>query len=73
MFKKQDIGVLAWMVLIIVLSIPIVNFLFVLWALISSKANRTVKNFFVAYFVFWFLAFFGIFDGTFEAFQGLFG
>jgi hypothetical protein len=73
MFKKQDIGVLAWMILIIILSIPVINFIFVLWALLSSKVNRTVKNFFVAYLVFWFLAIFGIFDGTFEAFRGLFG
>ena len=73
MYKKDDISVFAWIVLILILSVPVLNVIFVIWALVSDKANKTVKHFFAAYLVFWFLALFGIFDGTFAAFQGVFG
>lgn len=74
MFKSKDIGVIAWMILILILSVPILNVIFVVWTLLSSRVNKTVKNFFVAYLVFWVLAAaFGFFDGTFATLQGLFG
>lgn len=73
MYKRDDISVLAWIILILILSVPVLNVIFVIWALLSDKANKSVKNFFAAYLVFWFLALFGIFDGPFDALQGLFG
>jgi len=73
MFRKKEIGVLGWMILIVLLNIPIINVIFVIWALISDSVNKTLKNFFTAYMIFWILSFFGIFSVTFENFQGLFG
>ncbi len=72
MFKRKEISVLGWVVLILILSVPILNVIFIIWVIISNKANRTVKNFFVAYFVFWALSFFGVFSVTFESLQGIF-
>lgn len=73
MFKKNDISVLAWMILILILSVPVLNVIFVIWAIISDSVNKTVKHFFGAYLIFWLLALIGIFNGPFEAMQGLFG
>ncbi len=73
MFKGKEISVLGWIILILILSVPILNVIFVIWALVSHKANKTVKNFFVAFLIFWALAFFGISNGSFDALQGLFG
>ena len=73
MFKGKEISVLGWIILILVLSVPIVNVIFVVWAILSHRVNRTVKNFFFAFLVFWALSFFGFFSVTFESLQGLFG
>jgi hypothetical protein len=73
MFKRKEIGVLGWIILILILNIPILNVIFVIWALLSSRVNKTLKNFFTAYLIFWLLSFFGIFSVTFENLQGLFG
>ena len=73
MFKRKDISVLAWMILILILSVPILNVVFVVWVLLSSRANRSVKNFVIAGLMFWFLAaVFGFFSGTFEVITSLF-
>lgn len=72
MFRRKEVSVLGWMILILILNVPILNVVFVIWAFLSSRVNKTLKNFFVAYIVFWFLAFFGIFTVTFENMQGLF-
>jgi hypothetical protein len=72
MFKRKEISVLGWMILILILQIPILNVIFVIWVILSNRANRTVKNFFFAYLVFWALSFFGIFSVTFESLQGIF-
>lgn len=74
MFKRKDISVLAWMILILILSVPVLNVIFVVWVLLSSKANRSVKNFVVAGLMFWILAAaFGLFSETFAIISGLFG
>ncbi|AIO18597.1 hypothetical protein KQ51_00717 [Candidatus Izimaplasma bacterium HR1] len=73
MFKGRDIGVLGWVFLILILNIPILNVIFVIWALFSHRVNKTLKNFFTAYIIFWLLSFFGVFSVTFENFSGLFG
>jgi len=73
MFSRKEVSVLGWMILLLILNVPILNVIFVIWAFLSSRVNKTLKNFFVAYLVFWLLAFFGIFTVTFENMQGLFG
>ncbi len=73
MFKSNKISVVGWMVLLVLCSIPVVNVIFVVWILIRRKASSTVKNFFIAYGVFYVLAFFGMFNGVFGNVQGIFG
>lgn len=73
MFRSDRLSVLAWMVLLVLLTIPIVNVIFVIWILIRRRASQTVKNFFWAYAIFYILAWFGLFGGVFENLQGLFG
>ena len=74
MFKQKNISVLAWMILILILSVPILNVVFVILTLLSSKANKSVKNFLIAGLVFAILfQWFGWFSGTFDVITGLFG
>lgn len=73
MFRKDRLSVLAWMVLLFILTVPILNVIFVVWILIRRRASHTVKNFFLAYGVFYLLAIFGMFNGVFSNMQGLFG
>lgn len=73
MFKKQEVSVVGWILLLVILNVPVLNIIFVVWAFLSNKVNRTLKNFFSAYLVFWLLSFFGIFSVTFDNFQSLFG
>ena len=74
MFKRKDISVLAWMILLLILTVPILNIVFVVWTLLSSRVNKTVKNFFVAFLVFYVLAWaFGMFSGITDTLLGLFG
>jgi len=66
--------VLAWIALIVILSIPIVNVIFAVWMFIRRGTSDTVKNFFVAYLILDILAAgLGLFNGAFANFQGLFG
>ncbi|MBU1020432.1 MAG: hypothetical protein KJ847_04395, partial [Firmicutes bacterium] len=68
------LSVLAWIVLIVILSIPIVNIIFAVWMFIRRGTSDTVKNFFVAYLILYVLAaWLGIFNGAFANLQGLFG
>ena len=73
MFSRKDISILGWIILLLILNFPILNVIFVIWALLSKRVNKTLQNFFAAYLIFWILAFFGIFSVTFENLQGLFG
>ncbi len=73
MFRRDKLSVLAWIVLIIILSIPILNIVFAVYMFIGGRSSDTVKNFFIAYLILYFLAFFGMFNGAFENMQGLFG
>jgi len=73
MFRRDKLSVLAWIVLIIILSIPILNIIFAVYMFIGGRTSDTVKNFFVAYLILYFLAFIGMFNGAFENMQGLFG
>ena len=73
MFRRDKLSVFAWIVLIIVLSIPIVNIIFAVIMFIRSGTSDTVKNFFIAYLLLYALAFFGMFNGAFSNMQGLFG
>jgi hypothetical protein len=72
-FRSDKISILGWMVLLVLLTIPVVNVIFVIWILIRRRASQTVKNFFIAYGVFYLLAWLGLFNGVFENLQGLFG
>ncbi len=73
MFRRDKLSVLAWIILIIILSIPVVNLIFAVLMFISKKTSDTVKNFFIAYLVLYALAFFGMFNGAFSNMRGLFG
>lgn len=74
MFRRDKLSVLAWIALIVILSIPIVNIIFAVWMFIRRGTSDTVKNFFVAYLILYILAaWLGIFNGAFSNLQGLFG
>jgi len=73
MFRKNKLSVLAWIVLIIILSIPIVNVIFAVYMFIGGRTSDTVKNFFIAYLLLYFLAMIGMFNGAFDNMSGLFG
>ena len=73
MFSRKEVGVLGWLILLLILNVPILNVVFVVWALLSNKVNKTLKNFFTLYIFLWALQFFGIFSVTFSSLQGLFG
>lgn len=74
MFTSDRLSVLAWIALIVILSIPIVNVVFAVLMFIRRRTSQTVKNFFIAYLVLYVLAtFLGVFDGAFANVQQLFG
>lgn len=73
MFRKRDMGVLGWLFFFILLTIPVLNVIFIIWILFSSRVNRSLKNVFVAFFIITLLHFVGILSGTFESLVGLFG
>lgn len=56
MFRRDRLTVLAWIVLIIILSIPIVNVIFAVFMFIRRGTSATVKNFFIAYLILYVLA-----------------
>jgi hypothetical protein len=63
MFRRDKLTVLAWIVLIIILSIPVVNVIFAVIMFIRRKTSATVKNFFIAYLILYILAaWFGFFN-----------
>lgn len=49
MFKKNKLSILEWLLLIVILSIPILNVVFVIWGLLNNKFSQNLKNFGVAY------------------------
>lgn len=49
MFKKNKLNVLEWLILIILLSIPIVNIIFIIWGILNNKFSQNLKNFGIAY------------------------
>ena len=73
MFRRDKLSVLAWIILIIILSIPVLNIIFAVVMFLRSGTSDTVKNFFIAYLLLYALAFFGMFNGAFSNMQGLFG
>lgn len=73
MYSRENVGVLAWMLLLFLLAIPVVNVIVVGLLLIRGKTNQTIKNFFIAFFVFYLFAFFGMFNGTFDNIIHIFG
>lgn len=74
MFRNDKLSVFAWIALIVILSIPIVNVVFAVWMFIRRGTSDTVKNFFIAYLILYILAAgLGLFNGAFSNFQGLFG
>ena len=73
MFKRNEISTFAWIVLLVVLSIPILNVIVGVILYLDRKTNRTVKNFFNAFIVLWLLAMIGLFNGVFDNLLGLFG
>ncbi len=73
MFRKNKLSVIAWVVLIVILSIPILNIVFAVLMFLRRGTSDTVKNFFIAYLLLYALAFFGMFNGAFSNMQGLFG
>jgi len=73
MFRKDRLSVLAWIALIVILSIPILNVVFAVLMFLKKETSDTVKNFFIAYLLLYFLAFFGMFNGAFSNMHGLFG
>ena len=49
MFKKNKLNVLEWLILIIFLSIPLFNIIFIIWGVLNNKFSQNLKNFGIAY------------------------
>ncbi len=62
MFKKNKLGIIEWLVLIIIMSIPIVNIVFLIWGLVKNKFSENLKNFVIAYFIVFLLLGGGLFQ-----------
>ena len=62
MFKKNKLGILEWFILILVMSIPIVNIIFLIWGILKNKFSENLKNFGVAYVLFIILIGGGLFN-----------
>ncbi len=63
MFKKNKLNVLEWLILIIIVSIPIVNVIFIIWGVLNNKFSENLKNFAIAYVIFYLLIAGGIWQG----------
>lgn len=55
MFKKNKLSIFEWLILIILISIPIVNIIFVVWGILNNKFSENLKNFGIAYLIFYLL------------------
>lgn len=73
MYTGKTVSVLGWILLLIIMNIPVVNVIFVIWMFIRRRANQSIKNFFVAYLIFYVFAMFGMFNGVFDNFAQLWG
>lgn len=63
MFKRNTLSILVWGLLILILSIPILNLIFLIWGFLAHRFSKNVRNFIVAYIILYFI--FGV-----AAFQG---
>ena len=63
MFKKNKLSILEWFLLLILVSIPIVNIIFIVWGVLNNKFSENLKNFGIAYVIFYFLLGAGFWQG----------
>ena len=55
MFKKNKLSILEWFILLVLLTIPVVNVIFVIWGVINNKFSLNLKNFGIAYIIWYVL------------------
>lgn len=65
MFKKNKLSIFEWFLLILIVNIPIVNVIFIVWGVLTNKFSQNLKNFAVAYVIFYILFVGGIWRGGF--------
>lgn len=63
MFKKNKLSIFEWFLLIIIVSIPIVNVIFIVWGVLGNKFSENLKNFGIAYVIFYLLFVGGLWQG----------
>lgn len=63
MFKKNKLSILEWFILLVIVSIPIVNIIFVIWGILNNKFSVNLKNFGIAYVIFYLLFVGGLWQG----------
>lgn len=73
MFTSDRVSVLGWVILLLIMSVPILNVIFVIWMFLRRKSSKTIKNFLVTFLVFYLLAFFGMQTGIFGGLSQLWG
>ncbi len=55
MFKRKELGVLPWMLLIAILSVPILNLIFLIWGFVTNRFSKSVQNFIIAFMIMYYV------------------
>lgn len=55
MFRKDRLSIFQWFVLILIMSVPILNVIFLIWGFLTNRFGRNLKNFIIAYIIFVYL------------------
>lgn len=48
MFKLEEVSIGAWLLFMLVMTVPIVNIIVMMVLIFSSETNRTMKNYLIA-------------------------
>lgn len=62
MFKQNKLTIFQWFVLILIMSVPILNIIFLVWGFLTNRFSRNLKNFIIAYLIFYLLFAGGLFQ-----------
>ncbi len=63
MLKKTKLSIIEWFVLVLIMSIPLVNVIVLIWGLVKNKFSENIKNFVIAYIIFYFIFLGGLWQG----------
>lgn len=65
MFKQNKLSIFEWFILLVFLTFPIINIIFVIWGVVNNKFSVNLKNFGIAYIIWYVLVGGGLFTQLF--------